>query len=50
MFGVRLAALFAPVIYLFGLSIALCWFLGICEPILFVINIYQWMERVILNN
>jgi hypothetical protein len=50
MFGAKLAALLAPIIYLFGLSFALCWFLGICEPILFVIDIYQWLNDVLLNN
>jgi hypothetical protein len=48
MLGARIAAFLAPLTCLFGVIIALCWFLGICEPILFVFSIYQWLNDVLL--
>jgi hypothetical protein len=50
MIGVRLAALLAPVTYLFGLIFAMCWLFHICEPLLFVWEGYLWLSRVMLDN
>jgi hypothetical protein len=50
MLGARIAALLAPATYLFGLIIALCWFLGICGPLLFLWEAYLWLSRALLDN
>jgi hypothetical protein len=49
MIATRLAAFFAPFLYLFGLVFGLCWLFHICGPLMFLWNLYMNLSQALLR-